>query len=371
MRKLLVLAFAAAMLPSCSPPPFNADMLLTAYVTGKMRKEAVVGTERFVGDSTEWEGIFYPTRILDGAAAGVDCGRGVAQFWNSGGSELHFAYPGVEGYASFGFPQGYYPPYADPFAPVSLVAPLKNGDCTGVFVIVPNEIENSGALFYRVNAADRTISGIGPWPDTFWNFLDGFGITDADRIVGLAVPVSSDPLQDRCFILASHVSLNEYMEFDAGLDNINGLMSPVNHRTIDADILWFLNGSGYCRYFHDLSSDASFICLQSGKTWRTYRVTGSGVVSAVELPRVTSRIDALLSTGELFSTENGIARVFSRDDEARERASFPLYDLKFAGEAFSDGAARVYFTQSFVTDSLARFMVYSIPTEDLDTLDAQ
>ena len=367
MKKTLVLVSLAALCVSCSPPPFDADLLRTAYIAGRMTKEASVRTSLQMDGSTGWEAVFIPIAVQDGVNAGVDCGRGFIRIWTYEGSIIFFTYPGAAGYESFGLNQGFSPPNAEPFRAGTQIIPLKTGDYIGAFVIVPNDIENSAAIFY---SADVVNKGFTNAPILFFQtYLSPapLNVSDTGWILGITVPPSPDPLADTCFILArlSDVAPAAYVEVSAALDK-NGLAAtPTPYRPIPAGVFPFLDSVSRCQYFHNTASGTSIACIQSGPEWRTYTWS----TTFRDLPFISDRIDALLSTGELFSTEDGIARLFSVEGNGQELASFPLGNLEYAGEAFSNGVARMYFTQSFVAGYRLRFYVYSIPTTDLKSLD--
>jgi hypothetical protein len=104
-------------------------------------------------------------------------------------------------------------------------------------------------------------------------------------------------------------------------------------------------------------------------TWVCYAWEGPVSVpptAHMQLP-INHRLDALLSTGQLLSTEDGIGRLYSRDGDLK--ATFPLGNLVYLGEHFVGGVPRCYFSQSLVFDHTQHFNVYWIRTDELDTLD--
>jgi hypothetical protein len=103
--------------------------------------------------------------------------------------------------------------------------------------------------------------------------------------------------------------------------------------------------------------------------WRCWTWWSVSPWEGQELTGIDHRVDAVLSTGELFSTEGDEGRVYGRDGTLA--ASFPLTGLSFIEEASIDGTLRVLFSQYMYMNNSAWFAVYSIPTADLDTLKAQ
>ncbi len=362
MKKRLALISLAALCFSCSPPPFDLNLLRTANLAGKMTKEAAVGSSLPMDGSMGWEAVFLPVAIQNGVNAGVDCGRGFIRIWTYEGSAIFFTYPGTAGYETFDLKQYLPPPNAEPFMAGTQVIPLKTGDYLGVFVNIPGAFASSGAIVFAADVPNKVFTNL--TPVAFPSYLGPLGVLGTDRVLGIAFPPSPDPLLGTCYILSSCGSPDTYVEARAPLDK-NGPGAPIAIRLNPMGTLPFLDGVPRCQYFFDEESGTGIACIRSDKTWRTYTWSPA----RRDLPGITARVDALLSTGELFSTEDGIARLFSMEGNGGELARFPLFNLTYSGESFSNGVARMYFTQSFVAEYRLGFYVYSIPTADLKTLD--
>lgn len=84
---------------------------------------------------------------------------------------------------------------------------------------------------------------------------------------------------------------------------------------------------------------------------------------------VTHRIDAVLSTGELLSTEGGTLRLYDPSGQGTQLYAVPLNGLQFCYEAYVGGTAYVFFSLPI---SLSRgdwaFNVYAIPTSMMRSL---
>jgi hypothetical protein len=141
-----------------------------------------------------------------------------------------------------------------------------------------------------------------------------------------------------------------------------------------------LAGVTRCHYFYDpdlgrgqtpddRKSYVSWFDTAAG-SWRCISWTGTGTVESNVLSGVTHRIDALLTTGMLFSTEGNVGRVY--DSSGTEIASFPLGALRFIGERYVDGAPLALFSLArIVTERYGETLaidLYSIPTAGLETL---
>jgi hypothetical protein len=87
------------------------------------------------------------------------------------------------------------------------------------------------------------------------------------------------------------------------------------------------------------------------------------------LTAVDHRIDALVTTGELFSTEGNIGRVYDPTTPTGSlEAEFPLNDLRFIGEVYVGGTPTLLFSQALWYNNQVTFNVYSIPTSKLKSL---
>ncbi len=105
------------------------------------------------------------------------------------------------------------------------------------------------------------------------------------------------------------------------------------------------------------------------RCWAWWAVGASpSAWQGTELAGVDHRIDALLTTGELFSTEDDTGRVYGADGTLR--TSFPLTGLSFIEEAWLNGTPRVLFSQYLYAGKSPWFVIYSIATSDIGALSA-
>jgi len=106
--------------------------------------------------------------------------------------------------------------------------------------------------------------------------------------------------------------------------------------------------------YASFSSGGSWICEQ----WPT------GSTTATVMPGVTHRIDALLTTGDLLSTEGGVLRLY--DPNGSLVLSVSLGGLQYCYEAYVGPTPYVFFSLPI---SLSHgdwdFRVYAIPTSSM------
>jgi hypothetical protein len=121
-----------------------------------------------------------------------------------------------------------------------------------------------------------------------------------------------------------------------------------------------------CMYFHDPIMQRSFAEALVDGAWQCVEWSTNPVGTPVLLPEITRRIDALLSTGELFSTDGGIGTVYAPDGTVK--TTFPLGALRYVLETYMDGSPRLIFSLRTGTQESPVFYLYSIPTEELAAL---
>jgi hypothetical protein len=114
---------------------------------------------------------------------------------------------------------------------------------------------------------------------------------------------------------------------------------------------------GFVNWFDTPSS--SWVC------WKWYESPpGTAVISQVN--GINHRIDALLTTGELFSSEGEVGRVY--DQNGNQLSQFSLTDLSFVGEVYVGGVALMLFSQALWYNNALQFNVYSIPSSNVKSL---
>ncbi len=112
-------------------------------------------------------------------------------------------------------------------------------------------------------------------------------------------------------------------------------------------------------YYRNQAGTLSYASSYSGGSWTCYQWAPS--TTAVVLPGATHRIDALLTTGDLLSTEGGTLRLY--DSNGNQVLSVSLGGLQYCYEAYVGTTPYVFFslTMSLREDKYA-FNVYAIPT---------
>jgi hypothetical protein len=172
-----------------------------------------------------------------------------------------------------------------------------------------------------------------------------------------------------------------YIEFECQTSESTGVQIPPP--TISPDFTLSplpadLRNVFYC---HEKNSGLSYLSYWSdaGREYRSYSWVSSTVdVTGVKaLPGIKGRIDAVLSSGELLSFQDGACTVYNGDGSKLYR--FPLGGLRFCYERWDpdpiDPKFKLYFSLAYwlygsdEVDDRLFVEVYAIPTADLKDLD--
>jgi hypothetical protein len=196
---------------------------------------------------------------------------------------------------------------------------------------------------WTVIGASTYAEGIGPFDRTHWLLRDDAGqFKEAHaQIMGPSLPA---------LVPVGSGFLHPVTLIPAGINRVQYFYDPDPGRTPNRSYAsWYDTAAGAwktCMWWEDPAA-----------------IWGHDTM----LPNVTHRIDDLLSTGELFSTEGGMGRVWSRDGEP-VGSPFTLGTLRYIGEMHDAGVAKVYFSQCLRYDDQLHFNVYSIETSKLRTI---
>jgi hypothetical protein len=199
------------------------------------------------------------------------------------------------------------------------------------------------------------------------------------EVIGGSVQAAVSTTSDTTFWLARDITYSDYAELSSPVSSTPVTVSPIRTVSYHYALNFLPSDLTRVQYFHDmneagdadrlpLASFASWYDTTAGK-WVCYRwaefPVSTGLYPYVRLP-IDHRIDALLSTGQLLSAEDGTGRLYGRDGTLL--ATFPMGSLRFMAEEYVGGVARTYFTQRLVYDNTVHFVTYWIRTAELSTL---
>ena len=195
------------------------------------------------------------------------------------------------------------------------------------------------------------------------------------HIRDVCISPDSNPGYDRAYMLIKDIypASQKFVEVQFQLSQ-TGLVAAVPLRTAQLDLVSGIPPTGppqQSLYYYDPvttmgfanwfdTPSASWVC------WKWYESPpGTAVTSRVT--GISHRIDALLATGELFSTEGDVGRIY--DQNGNQLSQFSLTGFSFVGEVYVGGTAQVLFSQTlWFGNNALYFNVYSIPSSDLKKL---
>ena len=377
MRKLCALALTTLVLLSCSPPPFDLALSLSAQAAARMTLLGQVGPMYNISsDQGVSDEMFIPEK--DGAG-GINLQAGFLTWtYQSGPRNLAAViWDGSQGaYVRYGSIQSTPAPSPDQYPPF-LVQAVKSFHNIEIFQF--DDI-NPGNNSYAVFAGDPPTNQFpfgAPMPTLLHSLVDDFPINGVMKLViGVTTYPDVNPTLDRTYWLFQETGTNDYLE--AVFDNSQSVLTNIRavRSTVPYDLSINNAPNGFLPdlmkrvlYYFDPVSARSYACwwdtTTSPNRWRTW-VWISAIPTTAELTNVTHRIDALLTTGNLFSTEGEVGRIYDQDGALLSH--FPLGNLKLVGEMYIGGVATVLFSQALRYNNELHFNVYSIPTSQLTTL---
>jgi hypothetical protein len=179
---------------------------------------------------------------------------------------------------------------------------------------------------------------------------------------------------DRVYALAKNTTSGRFEEAEFDISSTGLSLPGVRLRSIGID----LSGVGstgiptHALYYYDPLTTLGFAnwwdsAAGGWVTWKWYETTpGSGVAVPTQLTGITHRIDAMLSTGELFSTEGDVGRIYDQNGKLGDQ--FLFTGLSFVGEVYVGGEAQMLFSQALWYNNQLHFNVYAIATKNAKTL---
>jgi hypothetical protein len=374
VKKLIVLALAPVLaLFSCTPPPFNLALSEGSATASRMSFVGEVGPiSSFFTGMGAGNLAFYPEKD---PASGFTLQTGfVTWSWQSGPLQIAYVASNGSDYRVVGSPQGLGPLTMDPAYPGYVIQSIKGSNGNVAFSWDPAQPSQFKSTVMPGNPLGNTYASPS-WADMSPVFTAAqFGIP-ATKVKIRHVGIYPDPNTgwDKVYALVQNTSsgLFEEAEFNISSTGLS-LPSVPRLRSVGID-LSSVGSTGiplHALYYYDPSSTQGFAnwwdsTAGAWVTWKWHEGTPGSAVSS-QLPGITHRIDAMLSTGELFSTEGGVGRVYDQDGNLGAR--FMFAGLSFAGEVYVGGEARMLFSQPLWYNHQLHFNVYAIATKDVKSL---
>ena len=367
VKKLIVLCLAAAALVSCLPVPFDQGISQGLATAGKMTQDNPGSITASYNQGGSAQGFtFYPSVA---AAGGFDYSAGFITALDG----LTVDMSGVSGGMTYsGFNQPVSNP--DPHAPPYLGWPVKSGTSFlfGIVFDAQSPASSGYAIFQATPPSSFTVVTSSSLSSLVMSLGTG------SPVIGASVSASPSAASDLLHVIGTNPATLFFQEAVFTVQS-TGIVTSSTPRGTSYPLPFIPSGLTRMVYFYDDNAAADPARVDnrsfgswydtpsaSWVTWAWWETpTGSGMFSSKQLP-VTHRLDALLSTGQLFSTEGGMGRVYDRDGNLQ--ATFPLGNLTYIAEEYVGGAARCYFSQCLVYNRQLHFNVYWIRTDQLASL---
>jgi hypothetical protein len=387
MKKLLPLLACALLCLSCDAP-FDLSLSQAAAVIAKMTlQQTIAPLSALDGGQGDLDIVFLPEK--EGAAPGIDFQNGFILLRGTYRTTLRYirfdsassSYQVIGGWnRGLVNPDPNYRPFV--FEPLKF--PNLNDSTIGVVGLDPVDPGNSSVQLAIANIPSSSLAE-GTWLNLWGDVILGGPSPNYDaKVLGFSIyPTDfAQPFDNSYWLVRMNSGIDMGKLREVAMDLFAaGFMSKYDTKlgAIAFDIPE-LAGVTRCHYFYDpdpirgptpvdRKSYVSWFDTAAG-SWRCISWKGTVTVESNVLSGVTHRIDALLTTGMLFSTEGNVGRVY--DSSGTELASFPLGALRFIGERYVDGAPLALFSLArIVTERYGETLaidIYSIPTAGLETL---
>ena len=351
----LLLLFIPILLPSCNLPPYDEGISLAFTTTEKMQLWTEAGPIRTWKSELEGEDYFFLPQKLDPP------NRGFAIF------ELDWliAFRFVDGFEWRG----------DSGLPLSnAIATTLNyridsisggGDSINVLTFDRSDYTQNEIHLFQYDGSN--INEL-TWHNLIGKINSDFGFAAATVIGAHSYPGTAT---DWVFFLCKSDLTGLFSEVRYNADNINSIVLPTPIR-LDFTLAGFPPDLENGFYYHNPATDISYFSYydEAKKQYLSYSwLPGDPAPVLTELTAV-DKIDAVLSSGELFSRDGNMGVIYDRDGQKQFR--FPLGTLHFAFETWFSAASeyRLVFTQPVWLDrNQLLFQVYFLPTAELATLE--
>jgi len=352
-----------SLLAACSLPPYNEDLSLAQITKSKMQRVNGIGPVHawLDDDAPETEYYFLPDRN--------DPVNGGGFFVNAASYGMQVRYFRDDS-STF---EGWWATNLDNDVETAnnyLLQPIESGLGTH-YLSLTRYLQNDLLL---ISASDPTIvQQAAGFPKTFSSLFTA-------SVSGSNIYPDSTAGSDLHYFLC-YSGPSVYNEVVCNTNTTSGAV--ISNAGPVTDLGLVPDGLTNAFYHHDPTADKSYLSYWSASAsdYRSYTWSTNSFLTAPtgfqQLSGIKGRIDAVLSSGELLSFQDGACTVYNGDGSKLYR--FPLGGLRFCYERWDpdpiDPKFKLYFSLSYwlygsdEVDDRLFVEVYAIPTADLKDLD--
>jgi hypothetical protein len=374
VKRLLPAAAIAVLLVSCSPVPFNAEFEAAAATVAKLNQDAGSTVTLDYDDNAIPDDLTFFPRVT---TSGFDYSSGYTV--GTDGAEIRGRSWVQDSSTGKLVPYGWMSetvPNQDARMPAWLAWPTKDAALSNTWVLLLTfdalySDQNDSYALYETFLSSPPTTTVFQSGDVHGAISSTLG--KVATLMGASVATSTSTSQDVLNMLVWDTSDAGWAELQSGVSSSGVSLSMLRTPTPALTFLPAL--PTHVQYYFDLNigadasrtPNASFASWYdtASSSWVCYRWHYLASYFSTKLP-IDHRIDALLTTGQLLSTEDGTGRLYDRDGNLL--ATFPLGSLRYIAEEYVGGEARTYFSQKLVYDNAIHFTVYWIATAKLATL---
>jgi hypothetical protein len=334
----------------CAPPYFDA-LNAAAGLTRQMTNVGTIGAVSM--DSNVSDVRFLPPRSTAATIADMNIQSGFVLHTQGAYQHLQFVFPGSSGFAQSTGSDPLQLTSTDPNLPRYEYLVTTSAGNPAVIVILYDTTVST----YKVDVAD-------PIAMTMTNgAVNQFTTLFASQYpIGAALLPSPAPGPDSVVFLMSNAgTLSE------GPATLNGTVTGLTSGGIQGLATAPVPAMAQSRslaFYNPTTAQGYASYLVSG-SWQTVSYTSTG--SPTLLPGVTHPLMAVLTTGDLLSTDGGVLRLY--DPGGNLLRSLALNGLQYCYEAYVGSTAYVFFSLPMVnTHRDWSFNVYAIPTTSMRSL---
>jgi hypothetical protein len=337
-------------LAGCAPPYIEA-LDKAAPLIRQMRAVGTIGSVSLGNSQTNTR--FLPTKPTAASLGPGDVQSGFLIQDGGGNEYVSFVYTDSSGQAQNSNSQSFSLAGADPNFPLYQyeVAATTTTANLVVFYMNPTTASSNSAQLLTSSASSGSLA-VTAGPATLTSYTGGVFSVIGEQVVPT---VSGGPDNFRWFCSDGLGNFSQVPTYSLAVPpavfNTNAVAgAPLAIPAVNRYMYYTTLVRGYAEYF-------------SGGQWVCYDISGAPVI----LGGIRHRIDALLSTGDLLSTEGGAFTLY--DPSGSQLFSVASDGLQFCYEAYIGSTPYVFFSLPMqVAHGNWLFNVYAVPTSSLRSL---